>query len=132
MVQTTVSTLWVLPLFQNLSYKLLLRRLSGVLAVHSPNEIKENVIQTFFKLSGGYYTKTSYATFFKEWHRPMSKQLIKYSYSIPRATSIDSDSCSLLKASVLRNKADKIMLQTVLIISQSFSNPQFMHKKVTF
>ena len=45
---------------------------------------------------------------YKQWHRPMSKRLIKPPYSISRATSIDSDCCSLPTTSVLSNEADKL------------------------
>ena len=40
----------------------------------------------------------------KQWHRTMPKRFIKPPYSIPRATSIDSDCCRLQTASTLRTK----------------------------
>ena len=51
--------------------------------------------------------KTSYATFYRQWHRPMSKRFIKHPYCISRATPIDSNCCRLPTTSVLSNKADK-------------------------
>ena len=44
----------------------------------------------------------------KQWHRPMSKRLIRPPYTLTRATSIDSDCCRLPTTSVLSNKADKL------------------------
>ena len=44
----------------------------------------------------------------KQWHRPISKRLIKPPYSISRAASIYSECCRLPTTSVLSNKADKL------------------------
>ena len=44
----------------------------------------------------------------KQWHRPISKRLIKPPYSISRAASIESDCCCLPTTSNLSNKADKL------------------------
>ena len=43
---------------------------------------------------------------YKQWHRPRSKWFIKLSYSISRATSIDSDCCRLPTTSVLSKKTE--------------------------
>ena len=43
----------------------------------------------------------------KQWHRPISKRLIKPPYSISRATSIDSECCRLPTTSVLSKKTEK-------------------------
>ena len=45
---------------------------------------------------------------YKQWHRPILKRFIKPPYSISRATSIDSDCCSLPTTSILSNKPDKL------------------------
>ena len=66
------------------------------------------------------YTKTSYATLYKQWHRSMSKPFIKPPYSVSRATSIDWDCCRLPTASVFSKKADKAPLQSVLINESKF------------
>ena len=91
-VQTTVSTAvsGVLLVFQNLNYKLQ-RRVPAVLPIQQSHQ---KLSKRFSSLSEG-YTKTSYATFYKPWHRPMSKRFIKHPYSISRATPIDSDCCRL-------------------------------------
>ena len=43
----------------------------------------------------------------KQWHRPISKRLIKPPYYISRATSIDSECCRLPTTSVLSKKTEK-------------------------
>ena len=66
----------------------------------------------------------------KQWHRPISKRLIKPPYSISRAASIYSDCCRLPTTSVLSNKADKlqITLQPVLINKSKFFNATYRTK----
>ena len=56
---------------------------------------------------------------YKQWHRPISKRLIKPPYSISRATSIDSECCRLPTTSVLSKKTE-ITLQPVLINKSKF------------
>ena len=60
-----------------------------------PLAVDFNVLSILIALGGYGYTKTSYATLYKQVHRPMSKRLIKPPYSISRVTSIDSDCCRL-------------------------------------
>ena len=48
--------------------------------------------------------KTSYATIYKQWHRPLSKRFIRPPYSTSRVTPIDSKYCHLLTGSVLSKK----------------------------
>ena len=69
------------------------------------NKVIKSNTRRFLALRG--YTKTSYATLHKQWHRPISKRFIKPPFSIPRATSIDSNCCRLPTTSVLSNKADR-------------------------
>ena len=45
---------------------------------------------------------------YKQWHRPISKRFIKPPYSIPRATSIDSECCHLPTTNVLSKKTEKL------------------------
>ena len=66
---------------------------------------------------------------YKQCHRPISKRIIKPSYSISRAGSIDSDCCRLPKTSVLSNKADKLRSNQFLSPSPSFSRPHIVQKK---
>ena len=73
-----------------------------------PTENIGNLSRSFLALtilSEG-YTKTRYATLYKQWHQPKSKRFIKPPFSISRATSIDSDCCRLPTASALSNKVD--------------------------
>ena len=62
------------------------RVLLGMVEARSVNVKKTTTTTTkVLWLSEG-YTKTSYATFYRQWHRPMSKRFIKYPYSTSRAT----------------------------------------------
>ena len=101
-VRTTVSTVWSASSISE--SELQATEEIAWCAAHPTKSSK--VIKKVFQLSEG-YTKTSYATFYRPWHRPMSKRFIKHPYSISRATPIDSDCCRLPTASVQSSKADK-------------------------
>ena len=102
-VQTTVSTVWSAASSSEPELQAVEKRLSDALPIHQSHQ---KWLKTFFYLSEG-FTKASYRTLNKRWHRPISKLITKPSYSTSRATSIDSDYCRLPTASVLSNKADK-------------------------
>ena len=89
--------------FQNLNYYYKLQRRLMMMCCPTNKVIKSDTTRRVCT------KKTSYATFYKQWHRPMSKRFIKPPYSISRATSIDSDCCRLPTASVLSNKAAKTL-----------------------
>ena len=60
-------------------------------------------------------------TLYKQWHRPINiKTVHKPFYSIPRATSIDSDCCRLLTGQRSQQQCRQITLQTVLINKPKF------------
>ena len=102
---TVVSTVWSAAIFQNLNHKLC-REDYCLMCCPSNKVIKSDTINNNVLPLGGVHEDKSYATLYKQWHRPaiMSKLFfIKSPYSISRATSIESDCCRLPMANVLSN-----------------------------
>ena len=88
------------------------------------------LLKTFSELLEG-YTKTSYATLYKERDRPMSKRVTKLLYTISSATPMDSDCCHLPSASAVsvclamlylvgifsRVSINRLLLSILLVVS---------------
>ena len=73
-----------------------------------PRSTGHIMVTTRYSDQQGSKSRQKVMRLYKQWHRPMSKRLIKPPYSITRATSIDSDCCRLPTISVLSNKPDKL------------------------
>ena len=92
----------VLPIFQNLNYMLLQRRLSDVL----PNQQSHQKWFKKFQALGALH-EDKLCDILQTMAPTNVETVHQTPYSISRATSIDSDCCRLPTASVLSNKANK-------------------------